>query len=121
MNPNAAEALIINMSANISTDGEFAETATLTKKSTGATRVISCIVDRVPPDVKGSDGRTTAPKMLVTVRNDSTYGYASSEIDGRDTLTIAYRIGGAVVAYPIKLATAAMGNQNEATLLLELD
>ncbi len=77
---------------------EFAEQVTYTKRN-GQSRTISAIIDRDPVSV--ATGGTFMAKMLVHVPN-SAAGIQSSEVNvGGDTLTVAYRIGGAAQAFQI--------------------
>jgi hypothetical protein len=114
---NADEADKDNWRNIIAIDGEA---VVLTKHVGGAIRNISAIINRSPPAKTDPSGRVTKPQMTALVSNDATAGYSLSEMDNRDTITVAYRIGGTAKPYSIRLSETE-GAQDAATLLLELD
>ncbi len=117
---NFDEALKSAFAVNLSEGEAFTEELIYTKCVGGATRTFYGVINRDPPTEVGGDGRVTRPKMLALVQNDATNGIASDELDTKDTLTVAYRIGTTAKQYLIRLADRP-GNQNAATLTLELD
>lgn len=107
--------------ANISEDSGLAEEVTVTKFVGGAERTIWAIINRNPPEKVDSAGRVTRPVMTALVRNDATDGYALSEMNNNDTITVAYRYGVSSTAKPYNLRLAdEPGAQDAATLLLDL-
>lgn len=73
---------------------EFAETIQYLKRGGADPRSIKAIVDRSPPEIITATPSQIAPKFVVSVANDSTYGISSTELtlDG-DALTFADREG----------------------------
>jgi hypothetical protein len=84
----------------VDTDG-FGESVTYTKKVGGTTRTINAVVERMSPQPGPSQSGTLMPRMRVLVRNDATYGIASSEWKNGDTITVAERRGGTAKAYQL--------------------
>ena len=80
------------------TDG-WGEAVTLTFQD-ATTRSVYAIVDRDPP---AEFGNGNVPSMVLTFRNDSTYGLAASEVDGGGviTVTVAYPLGATATAHQI--------------------
>ena len=57
-------------------------------------RQITALVNRQPVDDLGDAPVGTAPRLIVNIRNDATYGISSSEIDlGRDKVLVPVRLG----------------------------
>lgn len=114
------EVMAIDAEAFVDTDA-FGESVTYTRsaKNGGTTRTIKAVIDRNPPEKISATITTGNKKMyVVVVRNDSTYGISSSQIDlGGDTLTFAAeKIGGDDVTIIIK----KIRHQDAAMLTLEL-
>jgi len=80
-------------------------------------RQITALVSRQPVDDLGDAPVGTAPRLTVNVRNNSTYGISSSEIDlGSDKVSVPVRIGEA--AQERKLTKVI--SQDAGMLVLEL-
>lgn len=83
----------------------FGESVTLVLP-TGATRSVSAVVDRNVP-IELSDG-AFKPGTTATLRNDSTYGIAWSELSvgGNWKMRVALKLGGATADHPIHRITS---------------
>ena len=73
----------------------FPETITYVPR-VGATREISCVVDRHPVEVVPSTPGAVAPFARVYPKNDATEGISAEELDtGGDAVQFPERLGGA--------------------------
>ena len=64
----------------------------------GTPRAIKAIVRRQPPETAAELARGLMPSIEITVRNDSTHGISSAELNtGGDAIRVAEMIGGAAI------------------------
>jgi len=80
-------------------------------------REIEALISRQPVDDLGDMPVGTSPRLLINVRNDSTYGISSSEIDlGKDLVSLPVRLGEVAQEWKI----SKLISQDAGMMVLEL-
>ena len=92
ISPNAADRAL-QLAVGPTMDGLDAKSITY-RPRTGASRSIKAIIDYPGPDVIGGLAGGSRPIMDIYIKNDSTTGISSAEVDtGGDKLDVPLRFG----------------------------